>query len=156
MEDKTNVMRLLEQQGVAFTPHSYPHGKEAVDAETVAKLVGAESERVFKTLVTRGGGGFYVFVIPGSASLDLKKAARAAGVKSVEMIHVSEINRLTGYVRGGCSPVGMKKPFPTFIEESALLWDGILVSAGRIGAQVELNAQALADVCGASFSDLIS
>lgn len=156
MEDKTNVMRLLEQQGVAFTPHSYPHGKEAVDAETVAKLVGAEPERVFKTLVTRGGGGFYVFVIPGSASLDLKKAARAAGVKSVEMIHVSEINRLTGYVRGGCSPVGMKKPFPTFIEESALLWDGILVSAGRIGAQVELNAQALADVCGASFSDLIS
>ncbi len=156
MEDKTNVMRLLEQQGIAYTPHTYPHGKEAVDAETVAGLIGVEPERVFKTLVTRGGGGFYVFVLPGSASLDLKKAARAAGVKSVEMIHVSEINKVTGYIRGGCSPVGMKKLYPTCIEESAILWDTILVSAGRIGAQVEVNAEDLARACGAAFADLIA
>lgn len=156
MEDKTNVMRLLEQQGIAYVPHSYPHGKEAVDAETVAGLIGVEPGRVFKTLVTRGGGGFYVFVLPANASLDLKKAARAAGVKSVEMIHVAEINKITGYIRGGCSPVGMKKPFPTCIEESAILWDTILVSAGRIGAQVELSAEDLARACGGQFADLIA
>lgn len=154
-EEKTNVMRLLEQSGVAYTPHTYPHGKEAVDGVTVANMLGLDPQRVFKTLVTRGAsGGFCVFVIPVAESLDLKKAARAAGEKSVEMIHVAEINKITGYVRGGCSPLGMKKPFPTFFEETAVLFDTILVSAGKIGYQVELNAETLADLCGGGFAEL--
>ena len=154
-EEKTNVMRLLEQAGVDFAPHSYPHGKDPVDGVTVAGLIGRDPEQVFKTLVTRGAsGGFCVFVIPASASLDLKKAARAAGEKSVEMIHVNEITKVTGYVRGGCSPLGMKKAYPTFFEESAILWDTIVVSAGKIGAQVELNAETLAALCGGEFADL--
>ncbi|MBR5390263.1 MAG: Cys-tRNA(Pro) deacylase [Clostridia bacterium] len=154
-EEKTNVMRLLEQSGVSYVPHSYPHGKEAVDGADVAARLGIEPQRVFKTLVTRGGGGgFFVFVLPVSAALDLKKAARAAGEKSVEMIHVAEINKVTGYVRGGCSPLGMKKAYPTCFDETALLWDAILVSAGRIGAQVEANAEALAALCGGHFADL--
>lgn len=154
-EDKTNVMRLLEQGGVPYTAHSYPHGKEAVDGVTVAALLGIEPQRVFKTLVTRGGGGgFFVFVIPVTAELDLKKAARAAGEKSVEMIHVAEINKVTGYVRGGCSPLGMKRAYPTCFDETAILWDRILVSAGRIGAQIEVGPEALADLCGGTFADL--
>ena len=155
MEDKTNVMRMLEQAGVAYTPHSYPHGKEAVDGVTVARLLGLDPQRVFNTLVTRGAsGGFCVFVIPAEASLDLKKAARAAGEKSVELLHVAELQKITGYVRGGCSPIGMKKQFPTFFEETAVLFDTILVSAGRIGAQVEANGEALAALCGGTFASL--
>ena len=153
--DKTNVMRMLEQAGVAYTPHSYPHGKEAVDGVTVARLLGLDPQRVFKTLVTRSAsGGFCVFVIPAEASLDLKKAARAAGEKSVELLHVAELQKITGYVRGGCSPIGMKKQFPTFFEETAVLFDTILVSAGRIGAQVEANGEALAALCGGTFASL--
>ena len=155
MEDKTNVMRMLEQAGVAYTPHSYPHGKEAVDGVTVARLLGVEPQRVFKTLVTRGAsGGFCVFVLPSEETLDLKKAARAAGEKSVELLPVAELQRITGYVRGGCSPVGMKKQFPTFFEETAVLVYTILVSAGRIGAQVEVNGEALAALCGGTFASL--
>ena len=155
MEDKTNVMRMLEQAGVAYTPHSYPHGKEAVDGVTVARLLGLDPQRVFKTLVKRGAsGGFCVFVIPAEATLDLKKAARAAGEKSVELLHVAELQKITGYVRGGCSPIGMKKQFPTFFEETAVLFDTILVSAGRIGAQVEANGEALAALCGGTFASL--
>lgn len=155
MEDKTNVMRMLEQAGVAYTPHSYPHGKEAVDGVTVARLLGLDPQRVFKTLVTRGvSGGFCVFVLPAEASLDLKKAARAAGEKSVELLPVAELQKTTGYVRGGCSPIGMKKQFPTFFEETAVLFDTILVSAGRIGAQVEANGEALAALCGGTFASL--
>lgn len=154
-EDKTNAMRLLEQSGVSYTAHGYPHGKEAVDGVVVAALLGVEPARVFKTLVTRGErGGFFVFVVPVNAELDLKKAARAAGEKSVEMIHVAEINKVTGYVRGGCSPLGMKRAYPTCFDETALLWDAILVSAGRIGAQVEVDAEALAALCGGTFADL--
>ena len=154
-EDKTNVMRMLEQAGVPDTPHGYPHGKEPVDGVTVAGILGRDPQQVFKTLVTRGASGSYcVFVIPADATLDLKKAARAAGEKSVEMIHVSEINKVTGYIRGGCSPIGMKKPYPTFVDETAQLWDTILVSAGRIGAQVELKADRLLELCGGQYADL--
>ena len=155
MEDKTNVMRLLEQAGVDYVPHAYPHGREPVDGVTVAELLGLEPERVYKTLVTRGGGGCCVFVIPANATLDLKKAARAAGEKRVEMLHPGELLKYTGYVRGGCSPIGMKKPYPTYFEETAQLWDAIVVSAGRIGAQVEAPAEALAALCGGEFADLI-
>lgn len=154
-EEKTNVMRLLEQAGVAYTPHGYPHGKEPVDGVTVAGILGRDPQQVFKTLVTRGAsGGYCVFVIPADGTLDLKKAARAAGEKNVEMIHVADINKVTGYIRGGCSPVGMKKPYPTFVEESAQLWDTILVSAGRIGAQVELASDDLLPLCNGQYADL--
>lgn len=154
-EEKTNVMRMLEQAGVPYTPHGYPHGKEPVDGVTVAGILGRDPQQVFKTLVTRGASGeFCVFVIPADGTLDLKKAARAAGEKSVEMIHVNELSKVTGYIRGGCSPIGMKKPYPTFVEETAQLWDTILVSAGRIGAQVELKADRLLAMCGGQYADL--
>lgn len=154
-EEKTNVMRMLEQAGVTYTPHGYAHGKEHVDGVTVASILGLDPQRVFKTLVTRGAsGGYCVFVIPADATLDLKKAARAAGEKSVEMLHVNDLNKVTGYIRGGCSPMGMKKAFPTFVEETAQLWDTILVSAGRIGAQVELCADDLLAMCGGQYADL--
>ena len=103
--DKTNVMRVLEQHKIAYKPHEYPHGKDAVDGVSVAELLGQNPDQVFKTLVARGkSGGFHVFVIPVAKELDLKKAAKAAGEKSVEMVHVKELLGLTGYVRGGCSP----------------------------------------------------
>ena len=154
-EEKTNVMRLLEQAGVAYTPHGYAHGKEHVDGVTVASILGLDPQRVFKTLVTKGAsGGYFVFVLPADGTLDLKKAARAAGEKHVEMIHVNDINKVTGYIRGGCSPVGMKKRYPTLVEESAQLWDTILVSAGRIGAQVEMASDDLLPLCGGQYADL--
>ena len=140
-EEKTNVMRLLDQKKVPYTPHAYPHGDgEAPDGVTVARSLGLDPDRVFKTLVTRGAsGGYYVFDIPVAATLDLKKAARAVGEKSVAMLPSKELLPLTGYVHGGCSPVGMKKPFPTVFHRSALDQETILVSAGKIGFQVELS-----------------
>ena len=120
-EEKTNVMRLLDQRKVPYTPHAYPHGDgEAPDGVTVARSLGLDPDRVFKTLVTKGAsGGYYVFDIPVAATLDLKKAARAVGEKSVAMLPSKELLPLTGYVHGGCSPVGMKKPFPTVFHRSA-------------------------------------
>ena len=155
-EQKTNVMRVLEQKKIAYTPHSYPHGEDAVDGVTVAKLTGLAPEKVFKTLVTRGASKKnYVFVIPVAEELDLKKAAKAAGEKSIAMIHVSEINAITGYIRGGCSPVGMKKQFETFYHESCLEQDTIAVSAGKIGAQVELAPAELIKITRGKTADLI-
>ncbi len=138
-KDKTNVMRTLEQKKIPYTAHSYPHEEGvAVDGATVAAMLGQDPAAVFKTLVAVGASGRnYVFVIPVTGELDRKKAARAAGEKSVELLHVRDLLPLTGYVRGGCSPVGMKKPFPTFFDESCLALSAICVSAGRIGAQVE-------------------
>lgn len=136
--DKTNVMRVLEQHKIAYTAHEYPHGKEAVDGVTVAQLLGQNVQQVFKTLVARGkSGGYHVFVIPVAKELDLKKAAKAAGEKSVEMVHVKELLGLTGYVRGGCSPVGMKKVFPTVFDASVQEIPTVIVSAGKIGYQIE-------------------
>ena len=156
-EQKTNVMRALDQKKVRYTPHEYPHCAEAVDGVTVAGLIGAAPEQVFKTLVTRGASkSIYVFVIPVAAELDLKKAARAVGEKSIAMIHVSEITALTGYVRGGCSPIGMKKQYKTVYHESALEQQTIIVSAGRIGSQVELEPNALATLTRGQFADIIS
>ena len=156
-EQKTNVMRALDQKKVRYTPHEYPHGAEAVDGVTVAGLIGAAPEQVFKTLVTRGASkSIYVFVIPVAAELDLKKAARAVGEKSIAMIHVSEITALTGYVRGGCSPIGMKKQYKTVYHESALDQETIIVSAGKIGSQVELAPNALATLTRGQFADIIT
>ncbi|MDO4270331.1 MAG: Cys-tRNA(Pro) deacylase [Eubacteriales bacterium] len=136
--EKTNVMRVLEQHKIAYTPHAYPHGKEAVDGVSVAALLGQDVRQVFKTLVARGkSGGYHVFVIPVAKELDLKKAAKAAGEKSVELVHVKELLGLTGYVRGGCSPVGMKKAFPTVFDESVQSLPSVMVSAGKIGWQIE-------------------
>lgn len=136
--EKTNVMRLLDQKKVPYTPHTYPHGDDAVDGVTVAQMTGMDPAKVFKTLVARGTSKTpYVFVIPVARELDLKKAAKAVGEKSVAMLHVSELTPLTGYVRGGCSPVGMKKAFPTVFDESVNNVPTVMVSAGKIGFQIE-------------------
>ena len=154
-EDKTNVMRMLEQAGVPYAAHGYPHGKEPVDGVTVAGILGRDPQQVFKTLVTRGAsGGFCVFVIPADGTLDLKKAARAAGEKSVEMIHVSEINKVTGYIRGGCSPIGMKKAYPTYMDETAELHEEIAVSAGVRGQQLILSPSDLISYVNMTVCDL--
>lgn len=140
-EEKTNVMRVLEQKKIPYTPHTYPHvDGEAPDGVTVAQSLGLDPDQVFKTLVTKGAsGGYYVFDIPVAATLDLKKAAKAVGEKSVAMLPSKELLPLTGYVHGGCSPIGMKKQFPTVFHQSALDQETIFVSAGKIGFQVELS-----------------
>ena len=153
--DKTNVMRVLEQHKIAYKPHEYPHGKDAVDGVSVAELLGQNPDQVFKTLVARGkSGGFHVFVIPVAKELDLKKAAKAAGEKSVEMVHVKELLGLTGYVRGGCSPVGMRKHYTTTYDASALAQDTMVISAGKIGFQVELEPQALIRITQGKTADV--
>lgn len=137
-EEKTNVMRLLDQKKISYVPHTYEHGEQAPDGVTVARSLGQDPAAVFKTLVTRGvSGGYYVFPIPVAATLDLKKAARAVGEKSVAMLPAKELLPLTGYIHGGCSPVGMKKQFPTVFHESCLDQNTICVSAGKVGYQVE-------------------
>ena len=155
-EEKTNVMRTLEQKKIPYTAYTYPHEEGvAVDGVTVAESLGQDPARVFKTLVTRGAsGGYYVFDIPVGAILDLKKAAKAVGEKSVAMLHQKELLPLTGYVHGGCSPVGMKKQYPTVFHETAEIIDTILVSAGKIGCQVELKPADLIALVGASTGDL--
>lgn len=153
-EEKTNVMRTLEQKKIAYTPHEYP-ADGPVDGVSVASYLNQDPEQVFKTLVTKGaGGGYYVFDIPVAENLDLKKAAKAVGEKSIAMLPQKELLPLTGYVHGGCSPVGMKKPFPTWIDETALLTDAFFCSAGRLGAQIGIDPEALAGYIGAQFADL--
>lgn len=153
-EEKTNVMRVLEQKNIPYTPHAYDPDV-GLDGVSVARQLGQDPESVFKTLVVRGAsGGLYVFDIPVEANLDLKKAAKAVGEKSVAMIHQKELLPLTGYVHGGCSPVGMKKQYPTVFDETAELFDTICVSAGKIGFQVELDPAALIELVGASTADL--
>lgn len=155
-ELKTNVMRILDRAKVEYQFYTYEPG-DKVDGITVAHKMGQPLERVYKTLVTRGkSGGFFVFVIPVAAGLDLKKAAKAVGEKSVEMIHVKEINKITGYIRGGCSPIGMKKAFPTVVSQTAQELPTIIVSGGRIGTQVELNPQTLIKLIGGTFAEIES
>ncbi|WP_418454403.1 Cys-tRNA(Pro) deacylase [Allofournierella sp.] len=155
-QPKTNAMRMLEKEKVAYTFHEYPHDDGAIDGLAVAGKLGQDPARVFKTLVTQGASrAFYVFVIPVAAELDLKKAARAVGEKSVAMLHVADLLKTTGYIRGGCSPVGMKKRFVTVVDASAENWPTIMVSAGRIGAQVELRPADLLAVTGAAWGELV-
>lgn len=155
-EAKTNAMRMLERAKINYTSHEYPHGEgAAVDGATVARLTGQDPARVFKTLVTQGADrNYYVFVVPVLAELDLKKAAKSVGVKSVAMIHVADINKITGYIRGGCSPVGMKKQFVTVFDESCLDQPAILVSGGRIGTQIECAPADLIRVTRGSTADI--
>lgn len=154
-EIKTNAMRLLEKSKVPFQIHTY-ESNGFLDGVSVAEKLGQPVDRTFKTLVTQGKSkNYFVFVIPVDKELDLKRAARAAGEKSVEMIHVKDINQITGYIRGGCSPIGMKKRFPTVIHNSAAQYETILFSGGRLGSQIEMNPHDLAKVIGASFEDVV-
>lgn len=138
-ETKTNAMRMLDSAGISYTVHTYDVEDGHIDGVSVAMKCNEDPEQVFKTLVTKGNdNNFYVFVIPVGEELDLKACAKAAGVKSVEMIHVKDLLKTTGYIRGGCSPVGMKKKYTTIYDETIVLFDTILVSGGRIGTQVEV------------------
>jgi Cys-tRNA(Pro)/Cys-tRNA(Cys) deacylase len=157
MGTKTNAMRLIQQAGIPCRESFYEYDENDLRGTHAANAIGMPEEQVFKTLVARGERtGINVFCIPVCCELDLKKAARAAGDKNMEMIHVKELLPLTGYIRGGCSPVGMKKKYPTYIEETALLFDVIAVSAGERGHQMILNPQQLAELVNAHFVDLIN
>lgn len=152
---KTNVIRILESQEIDFDVLEYEHNDEEIDAVSVAGKIDAKPEKVFKTLVTVGSDNEnYVFIIPGSCELNLKKAATAADVKKIEMIKMTELLPLTGYVRGGCSPIGMKKLLPTFIDETAQLFDKIYVSAGVRGLQIQIAPDDLTGVIKSQYHDL--
>lgn len=141
---KTNVARLLDAAGISYELVPYSFTEDDLSAQHVAAELGEDIDQVFKTLVLRGDRtGYFVCVIPGDFEVDLKLAARISGNKSCEMLHVRELLPVTGYIRGGCSPIGMKKPFPTFIHESALLYDHIYVSAGIRGLQLRISPQDL-------------
>ena len=154
MEEKTNVMRILEQKKIKYTPHSYVN-TDAVSGVEVATVLGQNQNQVFKTLVTVGKSKTnYVFVIPVAEELDLKKAAKVVGEKSIEMIKSKELLPLTGYIHGGCSPIGMKKNFRTVIDESARAFDSIIFSAGKIGYQVQVNPEDLKKIIRYEFADI--
>ena len=152
---RTNVMRLLDAAGVSYDTKEYPWDESDLSGVHAAEAIGLPEEQVFKTLVARGDKtGPLVFCIPVAENLELRKAAAASGNKRVEMLPLKELTALTGYVRGGCSPIGMKKKFPTCIDETAILFDEIAVSAGMRGEQIVLSPTALADYVGAEFADL--
>lgn len=153
-KERTNVMRLLDSLDIQFREHTYP-ADTALSGTQVAELIGEDPEKVFKTLVTVGASHeHYVFVIPVSSELNLKKAAKAVGEKSIEMIKSRELLPLTGYIHGGCSPIGMKKFFTTTIDESAILFDTIIFSAGKIGFQVEISLDQLRKAIDFSLAEL--
>ena len=153
---KTNAIRILEANNIAFQTFDYEFSIEEIDAISVAKKIDAGPESVFKTLVTRSNNNeYFVFVIPGNETLNLKKAANASGTKNIEMIKEKELLPLTGYIKGGCSPIGLKKQFPIFIDETAQLFDEIFISAGVRGTQIKLNPNELVNLVNAQFVDLI-
>lgn len=153
---KTNATRILEAHSIPHEQIAYDSSDGEIDALSVADKIGAEHEQVFKTLVGRGDKtGVVVFCVPGPFDLNLKKAAAASGNKKVELIAVRELLPLTGYIRGGCSPIGMKKQYATWIDETALLHERIYVSAGAHGAQILIAPRALAELINARFTELI-
>jgi Cys-tRNA(Pro)/Cys-tRNA(Cys) deacylase len=153
--DKTNAMRQLDAAGIEYEMGEYDYDESDLSGVHAAAALGVSEDEVFKTLVTRNENKLlFVFVIPSGASLDLKKAAAVSGNKRIEMIHVKEIFDLTGYIRGGCSPIGMKKKYPTFIDETAVLFDKIYFSAGKRGVQIILPPETLAEFVDAPFADL--
>ncbi len=155
MADKTNVMRILEAADISYRAAEYPWSEDDLSAQHAAAVLGIPSERMFKTLVAVGSdGGVRIFCIPVSNELNLKKAAKAAGVKAIEMLHLQQLLPTTGYLRGGCSPIGMKKAYPTWIDETAELWEEISISAGRRGCQVIVRPDALITLIGARTADL--
>lgn len=152
--EKTNVMRVLDGKKIQYTAHTY-EPDATMSGEEIAAILKEDADQVFKTLVTQGKSGqYYVFVVPVKAELDLKKAAKAAGEKAICMIKQKELLPLTGYVHGGCSPIGMKKQFLTFIHGTAKQYDRMFVSAGKVGFQIELSPQDLVSVTGCRFADI--
>ena len=152
---KTNAMRMLDRAKISYEVLSYEYDESDLSGVHAAQALALDPAQVFKTLVTRGGkGGVFVFCIPVDAELDMKKAARCAGVKNIEMLHVRELQGLTGYIRGGCSPVGMKKQYPTFIDASADMFGEIYVSAGLRGQQLKVNPRELKEFIGAQFAEV--
>ena len=138
-EAKTNAMRMLEKEGISYQLHTYDASDGHIDGAAVARKCNEDPDMVYKTLVTQGNDhNYYVFVIPVEQELDLKACAKAVGAKSVEMVHVKDLLKITGYIRGGCSPVGMKKKYTTVFDETIVLFNTILVSGGRIGTQIEV------------------
>ena len=155
-EVKTNAMRMLERMKIPYEAHTY-ECEEFVDGIQVADMLHLPHEKVYKTLVTVGNSkNYFVFVLPIEAELDLKKAAKAVGEKSLEMIHVKDINQITGYIRGGCTAVGMKKQYKTVIDASAQTLQTMIVSGGRIGSQIELTPEDLAKAANAVFAEIIA
>lgn len=153
---KTNAIRILESEKIKHETFTYEFNEDEIDAESVARKIDWEPERVFKTLIAIGDGKDHlVFCVPGNYELDMKKAAKASGYKKIEMLKLKDLQNVTGYMRGGCSPVGMKKQFPTYIDESAQLFDTICVSAGVRGMQAALNPDDLKRITEANFADLI-
>ncbi len=156
MSAKTNAVRLVEAAGIPVREHFYTYDEKDLNGNHAAEAIGMPAEQVFKTLVARGiKTGVNIFCIPVCCELDLKKAAKAAGDKNMELVAVKELLSLTGYIRGGCSPVGMKKKYPTYFDETAVLWDEIAVSAGERGHQMVVNPEKLADLADAEFCDII-
>lgn len=156
MATKTNAVRLVQQAKIPCREHFYEFDENDLNGNHAAQAIGMPPEQVFKTLVARGSKtGIHVFCIPVCCELDLKKAAKAAGDKSIELVAVKELLGLTGYIRGGCSPVGMKKHYPTFLDETCTLWDEIAVSAGERGHQMVLPPEGLQSITQAKLADLI-
>lgn len=154
-QGKTNAMRILDSKMVSYKLMTYDNEDGKIDGVSVARKIDKDPREVYKTLVAQGNSKeIFVFIIPVEAELDLKKAAKAAGAKKVEMIPVKDIQKWTGYIRGGCSPVGMKKSYATFIDYSANELETIVVSGGKIGMQMELTVQELQQVTGASIVEL--
>ena len=155
MAVKTNAMRILDSMKIPYTLHTYTCD-EFIDGEQIADMLGLPYEKVYKTLVAQGNSkNYYVFVIPIAEKLDMKKAAAAVGEKSVAMLHVKDINAVTGYIRGGCTAIGMKKQYPVYLHESALAHPQIIVSGGKIGVQLELAPQDYEKACHATFCNLV-
>lgn len=155
-QGKTNAMRILDSKKVEYDLITYDNRDGKIDGVSVAEKINKDPEVVYKTLVAQGNSKqIYVFIIPVAEELDLKKAAKAAGEKKIEMIPVKDIQKLTGYIRGGCSPVGMKKRYPSFISDQASSLENIVVSGGKIGAQIELNIADLKEVIEANLVDLV-
>ena len=154
---KTNVMRVLEKENIPYTAHSFFNGKDTpTDGVTVAAMIGKDAASVYKTLVTRGADkNYFVFVIPVAEHLDLKKAARSVGEKSVEMIKQSELLPLTGYVHGGCSPIGMKKQFKTTFHSAVTALETVTLSAGKVGYQIEVAPEDIIRIVGGQTADIV-
>jgi Cys-tRNA(Pro)/Cys-tRNA(Cys) deacylase len=155
-QTKTNAMRLLDAKKVSYDMYTYDNRDGKIDGISVAEKIGKDPKDVYKTLVTQGSSKqIYVFVVPVAEELDLKKAAKVSAEKRVEMIPVKDIHKWTGYIRGGCSPIGMKKEYQTFIDESCLLLDSIVVSAGKVGLQIEMTPTMLKDLTQAEITAII-
>lgn len=156
VKSKTNALRMLDSKGIEYRSSEYELENGFTSGSDIARMQGQDPDSVFKTLVTETGKGeYFVCVIPVDCSLDLKKAAKALGAKKIEMLPMKKLLPLTGYIHGGCSPIGMKKQFRTVIDETAQLYDKIYVSGGRVGLQIEINPEVLAELVEAGFADLV-